>query len=267
MKNKKKFLILSIITIFLLIITCFLSHFIFKNYQIKQNFENSIINFSKNNENTIFKINNVVFFSSSDAKNKSAASSNFTLENLYQFTDIALFLSSNNNEYTLENTLKDVWIEDIKFTTTPSLGEQALYFKSLNNFAKSTLEENNIILDKLQFQISSEDEISLDSPILYNNLANPITLSYVNSNIKSDYTFTDTSTPITYDGSLLKKCNVSLDALKCSVSFNIFIVNNLDQEFKCLVNLDIPLNDNEHSIYDGKFLLKKDTNFEFYRYK
>ena len=107
----------------------------------------------------------------------------------------------------------------------------------------------------------------MDNPILYNNLANPIVVSYINSNIKSDYTMTDTSIPITYDGSLLKRCNVPLDSLNCSFTFDIYIINNLDQEFKCTAFINIPLEDNEKSIYDGNIIQKINTNLNFYRYK
>lgn len=58
-----------------------------------------------------------------------------------------------------------------------------------------------------------------------------------------------------------------LSSLNCNVSFDIFITNNLDQEFKCSVFLDIPLENEELSIYDGNLKVTKDTNFSFYRYK
>ena len=93
---------------------------------------------------------------------------------------------------------------------------------------------------------------------MYNNLANPITLSYINQNIKTDYTLTDTSIPITYDGSLLKRCNIS---------FDIYITNYLDEEFKTTVFVDIPLIDGEKSIYDGNLKVTNNSNFVFYRYK
>jgi len=146
-------------------------------------------------------------------------------------------------------------------------GNPKLYYKNINNFAKSDIIEENAIIDTLNFEITSENEADLNKPILYNNLANPIVLSYVNSNIKSDFTITNTSTPITYDGSLLKKCNVLLNTISCKISFDIFIVNNLDQEFKCTVYIDIPLENENKSIYDGNVTIKKDTNFIFYRYK
>ena len=262
----KKF-ILSIITIILFLLVFALSNMVFHKYLLKRNFENSVIPFSSKNENTIFEIKNITFFSSCDAKNKNISNSNFTIENLYQFTDMALFISSPLKEKNLENTFKKVYIDNIKYSKTPSLGNPQLYYKNIYNFAKSDIVENNLINNKLDFNISSENETNLDTPTLYNNLANPIVLSFVNDNIKSDYTITDTSKPITYDGSLLKRCDVLLNSISTSISFDIYIVNNLDQEFKSTVYIDIPLETDAKSLYDGNITLKKDTNFIFYRYK
>ena len=179
---------------------------------------------------------------------------------------MALFISNTTGENTLENTLKKVSIENINFNNMPSLGEPKLYFKSINNFSNSKIIEENIIQDKLDFDVTSQDETNLDTPTLYNNLANPITLSYTNQNIKSDYTITDTSSPITYDGSLLKKCNILLNNISCSLSFDILITNNLDQNFNCTVYIDIPLENETKTIYDGNIILKQNTNLNFYRY-
>ena len=263
----KKKIILTIITIFLFILLIFLGYLLFNKYFVKKNFENNILSFANKNENTIFEINKITLFSTCDAKNKTASSTNFTIENLYQYTDIALFIASPSKDVNLENTLKKVWIDNIKYTTTPSVGEQKLYYKNINNFAKNDIIEDNIISDKLEFTVTSEDTANLDTPTLYNNLANPIVLSYVNSNIKTDYTITDTTTPITYDGSLLKRCNILLNSLNCSISFDIYIINNLNQEFKCTVYIDIPLETDNETIYNGSITAKQDTNFVFYRYK
>lgn len=119
----------------------------------------------------------------------------------------------------------------------------------------------------MKIEISSEDNANLDAPILYNNLANPITLAYINSNIKTDYTITDTSNPITYDGSLLKRCQVPLESIKADISFDIYITNNLNQKFKSSVYLEIPLKDEKTSILDGSITKKKAINTTFYRYE
>lgn len=264
--DTKKF-ILTIVTILLFIVVLILVNITCYQYFLKNKFEKSIMSFSSKNENTVFQIKNITFFSSCDVKNKNASSSNFTIENLYQYTDMALFITSPSKDKTLENTLKKVYIDNIKFTKLPTLGEPKLYYKNIYNFAKSDIIDNNLINDKLDFTITSDDNASLNTPTLYNNLANPIVLSFVNSNIKTDYTITNTSKSITYDGSLLKKCEVLLNSINTSLSFDIYIVNNLDQEFKCTVFIDIPLETENKSIYNGNITLKKDTNFIFYRYK
>lgn len=264
--NKKKNLLIVIIVI-LLVFIFFVSFFIFNRHMLKANFENDILPFASKNQNTIFKINKITFFSSCNAKNKTASNSNFTIEDLYQYTDIALFITSTSEEKTLENTLKKVSINNIKFTSSPTLGEPKLYYKNINNFAKSEISEENLINENLDFNITSEDEVNLDKPTLYNNLANPIVLSYINHNIKTDYTITDTSTPMTYDGSLLKRCNILLNNIACSFSFDVYVTNNLSQEFKCTIYIDIPLDLDNQSIYNGNITLKKDTNFNFYRYR
>lgn len=262
----KKKLILFTITIFLFLVIFFLIYLLGNRYILKTNFEKSILTFASRNQDTIFRINKILFFSSCDAKNKNVSNTNFTIENLYQYTDIALFLTNNVSENNEENTLKNLWIENIKYCKLPSAGEPNLYFKSINNFSKSNLSDENIINDKLNFNITSNDNENLDTPILYNNLANPITLSYVNQNIKTDYTITDTSSPITYDGSLLKRCNVITDTISCNLSFDIHIINNLNQSFKCTVYINIPLENEKQNILDGNLKLKQDVNYTFYRY-
>lgn len=265
MDKKKKILIIIILILFILVV--FLAYLVFSKFVLKSNFEKSILPFANKNDETIFNINQIVFFSNCDAKNKNISTTNYTLENLYQYTDIAFFIDSPQEEKTSKNTLKAVSIGNINFITSPNIGEPALYFKSLNNFAKSELTDENKITDKLDLTVTSQDEADLSTPILYNNLANPITLSYINSNIKTDYTFTDTSTPITYDGTLLPKCNISLDDINCNFSFDIYITNNLDEKYKCTIFIDVPLTSNDESIENGSITLKKDVNLTFYRYE
>lgn len=264
--DTKKF-ILSCIVIFLIIILCFLAFYTYTTYKRKIDVENSSISFADKNKETIFSIKDIVFFSSCDSKNKTSSKSNFTIENLYSYTDIALFIENFPDENSMQNTLKEVSISNIKFSKTPSVGEPKLFYKDINNFANSTIVDDNVINDSLTFEVTSEDSADLSKPVLYNNCANPIVLSYVNENIKTDYTITDTSNPITYNGSLLQRCNVSLDTLTSSISFDIFITNNKNEKFRTSVFLDIPYEYNGQSIYDGSLTVRTTGNFDFYRYE
>lgn len=265
MDKKKKTLITIILILFVIVLI--LAFMVFSKFVLKANFEKSILPFANKNQDVIFNIKQIVFFSNCDAKNKNISTSHYTLENIYQYTDMAFFIDSFQEEKTAKNTLKSVSVENINFSTPPKLGEPSLYFKSINNFAKSELNDENKISDKLDFTISSQDEANLDTSILYNNLANPITLSYINSNIKTDYTITDTSNAITYDGTLLPKCNVSLEDINCNFSFDILITNNLDEKYKCTVFVDVPLTNDENSIMNGSVTVKDDVNLSFYRYE
>ena len=264
--NKKK-LILTIITFVLFVVVFVLACMLFNKYILKFNFEKDILSFAEKNDKVVFYIDKIVFFSSCDSKNKTDYINNFTIDNLNQYTDLAIYINNQStDEINSENTLKRISISNIQFNKKPELGNAKLFFKSINNFAKSDFKDTDEITDSLDFDITSQDKTNLDFPTLYNNLANPITLSYVNQNIKSNYQITDISIPLSYDGSLLKRCNVDLSSISCNLSFDINITNNLDENFKSSVFIDIPLEINDKSIYDGNISFSKNVNFIFYRF-
>ena len=263
---KKKFIFIGIFIVLLLILS-FLAFYFFKAYSLKNSFEKTYLQFANQNEKTIFSINKIVFFSSCNVKDKIITNSGYNIKNLYQYTDMAFFITNNNTENSLENTPKTISIRNINYSISPSIGTPKLYYKNINSFAKSDIIESNLIENEVNFTVSSENEANLDTPTLYNNLANPIVLSYYNENIKEDYTISNISSPITLDGTLLKKCNILLNSITCRLSFDIYISNYLDQEFKTSLYFDIPLETPESSIYGGKVILKEDTNYTFYRYK
>lgn len=264
---QKRMLFLTCLTIFLFLLLSLLSFQILSTYQRKESFEKQALFFAESNENIIFSVDQITFFSSSDCKNKASSETNFTLENLYTYTDIAFFIHNHATEYTSENTLKDLKINHLKVITRPTLGNPNLYYRNLNQFTKSDLESNYPLAPELNFTIISEDTADLSTPTLYNNCANPITLRYQNENIKTDYTLTDTSIPLTYDGSLLKRCGISLESISCFLSFDLLLTNQKDQKFKTTVSFEIPYENSQTSIYEGSILVKQDTAFNFYRYQ
>ena len=124
----KKKLILTIITIILFIVVLILAYMLFNKYVLKNNFESDMTLFAENNEETVFKINKIIFFSSCDAKNKTSSITNFTVENLYQYTDFAIFIDSQSEERTLKNTLKKVTIDNINFNKKPEFRRAKIIF-------------------------------------------------------------------------------------------------------------------------------------------
>ena len=264
---KRTNIILSIINIIMIIILITLSSITYvtiKNYNSSQSVYYSNLEFVQANETPIFTIDKITYFSSCNANIETNSNSTFIVSDLYQYTDIAIFLNSNTEEFTLENTLKSVVLSDVKYNLSPNIGTPNLYYKNMNQFASPNFEKSNLITDSLTFDITSENTIDYSKPILYNNCANPITLCYVNSNLKGDeYALSSDISDISYNGSLLKKCGITLNSISCKISFVLTITNNLDETFSCPLTLTIPLSTENSTIYAGSLLVKDVTNYTF----
>ena len=200
MLNKKKKIIFYSIFILLICLFIFLNIIILNKIRIIKlslKFTESVLNYDFSSP---FSINKIVCFSSANCETDINQNSSFTIKNLYQYTDMAIFINNNSNgNFDSKNTLNSVTLSNIEFVNKPNLGTPNLYYKSLNEFATSSYNENNLIENGLEFQVSSDDEIDFNNPMLYNNCANPITLCYINSNVKSNYTLVDSISNISYD--------------------------------------------------------------------
>lgn len=259
--NKK----LTCILLIFFMLFIFLGYTSVSAYINKRNFEKDILDIAKNNEDPIFSIDNITLFSSANSDAEIQSNSTLNLKNLYQYTDIAIFITPHGDKLTYKNTLKEVFIDNINFVTIPEVGTPSLYYKNLSDFTTPKYVEENKIDKSLNFNISSEDNADLTAPTLYNNCANPITLSYINSNIKTNFTLANAFTQISYDGSLLKHCSVTLSSIKSALSFDIHIKNNQNEDFIYPVYIEIPLTTEDSSIYDGKILKKETTNHIFFK--
>ena len=261
---KKKY-ILYVVFILLILLLFFLSFFPIKLFIQNRKSSKSMQNALNIDLSSPFSVNKIVYFSSANAKSEINANSSFTISDLYQYTDIAIFINNNtaDGNFNAKNTLKKVSLSNISFTLTPSVGSPNLYFKNINDFANNNFDESKKIENNLDFEISSEDEIDYSKPILYNNCANPITLCYVNSGLKSSYTLTDNMSHISYDGTLLKRCGITLNSIACKLSFVVNITNNLDEVYSCPFILNIPLSTENSTVYDGSLVLNNSVDYNF----
>lgn len=261
-----KNIILSILCFIFIIILCILGFLVIENITKKEK-ENKCMEkiylFSEENNENVFTINKIVYFSGVDGKSNINPNSSFTISNLLQYTDIAIFINNHpENGFEAKNTLKEISISKVNFEMKPSIGKTNLYFKNINDFATSKLNVENLIQNELNFLVSSEEQIDFDKPILYNNCANPITICYANSNLKEDYTLQNVSN-ISYDGTLLKQCNITLNSIACKISFVITIVNNLNEIYTCPIIINIPLSTEKSTLYDGYLLLNDNVDYKF----
>ena len=66
-------------------------------------------------------IDKITYFSSANSTSSINSNSSFNIENLIQYTDIAIFINNHSeNGFDLENTIKNLKISDINFSVKPS---------------------------------------------------------------------------------------------------------------------------------------------------
>lgn len=254
-EEKKKFIIKLTILLVIFIICVFIGIYMLKVYLVNKDFSESIAEISRLNTETIFSIDRIYMYSSADAKSNETNKPIWDLD-IFQYTDIALYINNREEEgISYENTIKSLTIDNIKFNGLET-GTASLYYKNVNEFGKLNIVEENKIGDSLEFNIVNSGDADYAKPTLYSNCQNPITLEYVNSNMKEETKISDISSPLVYDGSLLKKGGILLNNIECTISFRITIVNYYNQKFIATAYIDIPLEDtfNNTSIYDGKMI-------------
>ena len=260
---------IEILVVLLIVLSVSIYAFVHQN-RMNNSFSAYVENINMLNNNTIFSIDKIYLYSSASATNNTDARPIWNL-NVNQYTDIALFI---NNRYdqglNYSNSIKSLEISDISFNKG-SLGTPGLYYKDIKNFANFELKPENKIDDKLEYTVVNVDEVDTSLSQIYSNCQNPITLEYINENIKTNYLIENQNETITFNGNLLRMAEVPLTDIKCTVSFKITIINYYNQKFIANVYIDIPLEDTYSgvSIYNGKIVKKlENTNLiKFFRYE
>lgn len=236
-------------------------------------------------ESNIFKLDSIYLYSSANAITSQLDEKNNITLNIYQYTDISIKIDNlqenpkdeNTNqtqnettlktELTTKNTVKEIYIDNFKLPYTPIKGTPCFYYKNPENFGKGELIKENKINDKINYTISTNNDIDFEKPNFYTDCSNPLTLSYINENVYPDFKVDNNNTSISFDGSLLRDSSILLSQIEASVSFTIHIINYENEEFTCDVSFNIPLENNDEIIYSGscsKEITKFRTN-KFYK--
>ncbi len=249
---------LIVISILILVLISMLGYTLIK-FLANNKFAEDINEIWKLNSNTIFSIDNIYMYSSADAENNEEDRAIWNL-NVHQYTDIAIYINNRSEELNYENSIKEMYISNVKFSNLEK-GTPSLAFKDIHNFGKFSDVEENIIEDKIEYKILNDGDIDYSKPQMYADCSNPIILEYANKNIKENEIISDIESDLIFNGELLRRTGVFLDSIKCTVSFNITIINNYEQKFVANVYLDIPLEDTQtgETIYNGKQVKKIQT--------
>lgn len=255
-----------ILIIFLLIIIVFLivgiSYFI-KNAFLNKSFEKDYTTSAFINEDTPFSLNKIVIFSSATVNTKEVNNSVWNLD-ISQFADICIYLNNITTDNNSKNLVKKLYINNINISKT-ELGTPCLYQKSIQDFGKSSFEDDKIFKERIDFNLVNINETAnYSNNEIFNNLSNPILIGFYNKNIKTN--FWNSNSQLDYSGRILKEAKIPKQSIECNISFDINIINECDEEYICNVNFDIPLENNSDSVYENGYITKEISSLDNYKF-
>lgn len=262
---------LVILVLLALLVILALVYVILSPYWNKKSLENDISNMETT---ALLSVDKVVCYSSAYGINNSESQARWNL-NLSQYTDIAIYLNVQTNitnmfidniSFTNSNTgnlnLSHISVED--FGKSPILSlelpkasedivsniDNDLDSNNINDISETTSTTNNVTNTIINYNAEMEtpEKINLD-------LILPITLRYSNNNLKENCLISDIETPLSFDGSILKRGKVTISSLKNTISFNLHVINSSNQEFVYPISIPINLENTENgeSIYNGSY--------------
>lgn len=244
---KKKLLIVISIIIFIFLIIYFSFNQIYLKYKNKKFIEKTDVVLAENLKNSPFKINKIILYSSGygENKNKNFQKSNWILD-IYQYTDIALYVDCSE-------AIKNLSISNF-------VSEHGnFYYLDSTKFGTGEISKDYEINPKLDFIVLNdsniENTINYNTPIFFADASNPITLKFVNT-IEKNFII-ENNEKLKFDGSLLEKTHIKLDDLKAKISFDVNITNYNNEEYSTKINLNIPIENKNSTIFTRKYYGKK----------
>ena len=267
-KNVRLAFILLMILAFIVLLLYY--NFVFSTVSARNKFANEMIEISDENETSIFNIQRILLYSSANAIDNSENQSLKDLS-ICQYTDLSIYIdnSSSSSELTDENTVKDLYIDNINITSTSDIGSKVLNYKNPLNFGqyKEVQSPANNRIDFNVINTNQENENSnYDEPTFYTDCSNPITLGYLNKDILTNYSVSEDSNTVSFNGKVLKEANINLADINYTLNFTIHIVNKLNQNFAYNMKLDVNLADDNGGIYNGYVYKGKTTSGSEYRF-
>lgn len=243
MKNsspkKSKKLIKFIVFILLVILLAVLIKINYTDAQRKVALENTIADMTTLNSKQTFSIDKIYLYSSANATNNETKKSMWNL-NVYQYTDIALYISGNATNKD-QNTIKELYIDNVKFDSL-NVGTPNMHYKSLFEFGKFNLETENIITDRLNYEViepakaEQKNNVSINSEVTdtadnieirdtNTNSSNNINstsdiLSVETLNYSKPQIYSDASNPITLEYMNLIKSNYLVSDIENPLVYN-----------------------------------------------
>ena len=267
-KNERFVFTILILTLFITFLLYY--NFVFSVVFARNSFADEMIEIADENEKSIFNIQKILLYSSGNAIDNSDDQS---LKNvsICQYTDISIYIDNTStiSELTDENTIKQLYIDNIVASSKADKGTKILNYKNPLDFGKfKAIEtpENNRIDFKIVNTNSENESNDYSNPTFYTDCSNPISLGYLNKDIINNYAVSQDANTVSFNGKVLQEANINLDDIAYTLTFKIHIVNNLNQKFVYNMKLDVNLNDDNGGIYNGYVYRGKNTTGNEYRF-
>ncbi len=254
--NFKHTKVTLVVLIVLLLLCSFAYSYIFYVTYAKNEFVKQSLKIAEQNQLSVFRISKIILYSSGNAIDNS---DDHSLQNLdiCQYTDIAIHIdnTSSISDLTAQNTVKELWIDNISCTTSnPDVGSQVLNYKNLNNFGMF----QNLDSDedgRIDFNVvnTNDENESADynKPTFYTDCSNAISLGYVNSGIVKNYSIHDDVNSVVFNGKILEQSGVNLADIDFNLKFDVHIKNYDDDCFVYHANMNVNLNTDSQEILGG----------------
>lgn len=267
-KNVK--LAFAILIILLFVIFLLYYNYILINSFAKNKFANEMVEISDENENSVFNIQKILLYSNATAVDNSNDQS-LSNVSISQYSDISIYIDNTSyiTDLTNENTVKELYIDNIVMKSNSDRGTKILNYKNplnLGKFKEIEVPNNNRIDFNIINTNTENENHDYSVPTFYTDCSNPITLGYLNKNLLTNYSVAEGANTISFNGKVLKEANVDLNDINYTVSFKIHITNNLNQKFVYDMSLDVNLNDDNGGIYNGYVYRGKTTSGKEYRF-
>ena len=251
-----KLLLAFLIIILIFCIFCY-SYIFYCSYS-RNEFVKQAIKISTENQNSVFRVNRILLYSSGNAIDNS---SNQSLQDLgiCQYTDIAISIDNTSyiSDLNSTNTVKELYIDNINISTNLEDGFRYLNYKNLNNFGKFEL-LNTPENGRIDFNIitNNEENESADysKPTFYTDCSNPISLGYINRDIVNHFSINEQVNSLVFNGKILQMANINLDDINYNLKFDIHIKNYNDDVFTYHASINGNLNYNNGEIYNNGYL-------------
>ena len=254
-KQIKTVIAFSVVIFIVLISVFFINTFHNNSLKFNETKEEPVL--SLTNDSNIFKVNSIQIYSSANALNNLETQKDYWDLDLFQYSDIAISIDNHVSidDLTQKNTIKELYIDNIQYPKSPDKGKPHLYLKKANLLGIGVIDPENLINNRVDFNIISENTDDERINDFYADCSNPIIISAINEDIVKNFIIRNTRSAVTFDGNLLVDSTILLSNIEYTISFSIHIINNLDEEYICNIEIPIKLSDDNdiNTIYDGSY--------------